>query len=236
MASLTFINDRENCFLRSDWRLSGAAVSTVRLRRGSAQRGTRHRSVGLRRERPAWCILALHLRLHRASRCPGQRAGWEPVSASEQRVRPASRVGFQMHELRFARRIKVDWPWFEIGDVRPEMILQNAHDGTRAYRIDAGLCRLVCRNGLWWLMRLSRMVFGCGYCEPDFAHCEHCNRAKLSPELSPDSEICACSGRFRRNSPMQYFGGFSLVRSLQATPAYSSQHYMFDLRKRCSTN
>ncbi|MCC6697743.1 MAG: DUF932 domain-containing protein, partial [Candidatus Hydrogenedentes bacterium] len=29
-----------------------------------------------------------------------------------------------------------------------EMILQNAHDGSRAYRIDAGLYRLVCRNGL----------------------------------------------------------------------------------------
>lgn len=28
------------------------------------------------------------------------------------------------------------------------MILQNAHDGSRAYRIDAGLYRLVCRNGL----------------------------------------------------------------------------------------
>ncbi len=26
--------------------------------------------------------------------------------------------------------------------------MQNAHDGTRAYRIDAGLYRLVCRNGL----------------------------------------------------------------------------------------
>jgi hypothetical protein len=28
------------------------------------------------------------------------------------------------------------------------MILQNAHDGSRAYRIDAGLYRMVCRNGL----------------------------------------------------------------------------------------
>ena len=35
-----------------------------------------------------------------------------------------------------------------VGEVRPELILQNAHDGTRAYRIDAGLYRLVCRNGL----------------------------------------------------------------------------------------
>jgi hypothetical protein len=35
-----------------------------------------------------------------------------------------------------------------VGSTRPEMILQNAHDGSRAYRIDAGLYRLVCRNGL----------------------------------------------------------------------------------------
>ncbi len=74
--------------------------------------------------------------------------GWEPVKASEQRVRLESRVGFQMHELRFARRADLEASTFNVGDTRPEMILQNAHDGTRAYRIDAGLYRLVCRNGL----------------------------------------------------------------------------------------
>ena len=36
----------------------------------------------------------------------------------------------------------------QVGSTRAEMILQNAHDGSRAYRIDAGLYRLVCRNGL----------------------------------------------------------------------------------------
>jgi hypothetical protein len=53
-----------------------------------------------------------------------------------------------MHELRFARRDDLDKSMFEVGDVRAELILHNAHDGTRAYRIDAGLYRLVCRNGL----------------------------------------------------------------------------------------
>jgi hypothetical protein len=77
-----------------------------------------------------------------------QGEGWEPVKASEQRVRLESRVGFQMHEIRFARRADLDAQSFNVGDTRPEMILQNAHDGTRAYRIDAGLYRLVCRNGL----------------------------------------------------------------------------------------
>ncbi len=74
--------------------------------------------------------------------------GWEPVLARQQRVRLPDRQGFQMHELRFARRDDLDRSMFEVGDVRPELVLQNAHDGTRAYRIDAGLYRLICRNGL----------------------------------------------------------------------------------------
>lgn len=74
--------------------------------------------------------------------------GWAPVRASQQRVRLEDRQGFQMHEIRFARRSDLAAAEHKVGDTRPEMILQNAHDGTRAYRIDAGLYRLVCRNGL----------------------------------------------------------------------------------------
>lgn len=74
--------------------------------------------------------------------------GWEPVLARQRRVRLPERQGFQMHELRFTRRDHLGEALSEVGDVRPELILQNAHDGTRAYRIDAGLYRLVCRNGL----------------------------------------------------------------------------------------
>jgi len=74
--------------------------------------------------------------------------GWSPVQARQQRVRLPDRQGFQMHEIRFARRDDLDGGTFEVGECRPELILHNAHDGTRAYRIDAGLYRLVCRNGL----------------------------------------------------------------------------------------
>lgn len=74
--------------------------------------------------------------------------GWVPVRASEQRVRLEDRIGFQMHEIRLARIHDLETAAFNVGDTRPEMILQNAHDGSRAYRIDAGLYRLVCRNGL----------------------------------------------------------------------------------------
>ncbi|HOB99461.1 MAG TPA: DUF932 domain-containing protein [Verrucomicrobiota bacterium] len=74
--------------------------------------------------------------------------GWKPVKASEQRVRLEDRIGFQMHEIRFARRVDLEAGEFQVGSTRAEMVLQNAHDGSRAYRIDAGLYRLVCRNGL----------------------------------------------------------------------------------------
>jgi hypothetical protein len=73
--------------------------------------------------------------------------GWSPVLARQQSVRLEDRPGFQMHEVRFARRDDL-LTTRDVGDTRPELILQNAHDGTRAYRIDAGLYRLVCRNGL----------------------------------------------------------------------------------------
>jgi hypothetical protein len=53
-----------------------------------------------------------------------------------------------MHEIRFARRADLEVGAFQVGSTRAEMILQNAHDGSRASRIDAGLYRLVCRNGL----------------------------------------------------------------------------------------
>lgn len=74
--------------------------------------------------------------------------GWAPVRATEQRVRLDERKGFQMHEIRFARRSDIEAGALAVGSTRPELVLQNAHDGTRAYRIDAGLYRLVCRNGL----------------------------------------------------------------------------------------
>jgi hypothetical protein len=74
--------------------------------------------------------------------------GWEPVKASEQPVRSENRIGYQMHELCFARRTNLQVGTLQVGSTRAEMVLKNAHDGTRAYRIDAGLYRLVCRNGL----------------------------------------------------------------------------------------
>src|SRR5829696_9230501 len=44
--------------------------------------------------------------------------GWEPVKASEQRVRLEDRIGFQMHEIRFARRVDVEAGAFQVGSTR----------------------------------------------------------------------------------------------------------------------
>lgn len=77
-----------------------------------------------------------------------QGEGWEPMKAREQSVRLEAKVGYQMHEIRFARRLDLENRAPQVGDTRLEMVLQNAHDGTRAYRIDAGLYRLICKNGL----------------------------------------------------------------------------------------
>lgn len=73
-------------------------------------------------------------------------SGWVCVSAAEARVTKAERDGFQRHMLRFHR---VDAaPVRDVGDLVPELILTNSHDGTSAFRLHMGLFRLVCSNGM----------------------------------------------------------------------------------------
>jgi hypothetical protein len=69
---------------------------------------------------------------------------WVPTKAKEARVRIEARRGFQRHMIRFAPRGQIA----QVGEVRPEIVLTNSHDGTSAYRLDAGLFRLVCSNGM----------------------------------------------------------------------------------------
>ena len=76
-----------------------------------------------------------------------QAAGWEPVRAVEHRVRLDERRGFQAHEIRFARRDDLERP-FAVTEVRPELVLRNSHDRSTAFKIDSGLFRKVCANGL----------------------------------------------------------------------------------------
>ena len=71
--------------------------------------------------------------------------GWNITAARQQRVLLEDRKGFTRHMLRFRRD---DAPTLAAGDVFPEIALTNSHDRGSAYRMDAGLFRLVCTNGL----------------------------------------------------------------------------------------
>jgi hypothetical protein len=72
--------------------------------------------------------------------------GFKPFEAKQSKTRLADKQDFTKHMIRFrhpdaAREIKV-------GDSIPEIVLINSHDGSSAYKLMAGLFRLVCSNGL----------------------------------------------------------------------------------------
>jgi hypothetical protein len=71
--------------------------------------------------------------------------GWNITAARQRRVLLRDRKEFTRHLLRFRRD---DALALAVGDVFPEIALTNSHDRGSAYRMDAGLFRLVCTNGL----------------------------------------------------------------------------------------
>jgi hypothetical protein len=73
-------------------------------------------------------------------------SGWAPVIAQEQRARAQERFGFQKHMIRFHRREELGRA--VLHDSRLELVLMNSHDGGCAFRLYAGVFRLVCSNGL----------------------------------------------------------------------------------------
>ena len=70
--------------------------------------------------------------------------GYSPVQAAQKRSRKAS-AEHSAHMLAFARTIDAD---FAEGDVRPEIILYNSHDGTGSVKLFAGAFRFICSNGI----------------------------------------------------------------------------------------
>lgn len=74
------------------------------------------------------------------------RAGFQPFSASQSRSRIEGKSEFTKHMIRFRH---ADFSAaLTVGEVVPEIILINSHDGTSAYKLIAGMFRLVCSNGL----------------------------------------------------------------------------------------
>jgi len=73
-------------------------------------------------------------------------AGFQPFAASQSRTSIAEKRAFTKHMVRF--RAPMDMSIAKVGDVFPEVVLVNSHDGSSAYKLMAGLYRLVCTNGL----------------------------------------------------------------------------------------
>jgi hypothetical protein len=73
------------------------------------------------------------------------REGWIVRSVVEARVNEVAKTGFQKHMVRFTT---IPGEIKEVGDVSPEIVLTNSHDGGTSFRLDLGLFRKVCTNGL----------------------------------------------------------------------------------------
>lgn len=82
-----------------------------------------------------------------------KKAGFLPVQAFQSAVHKSKkgkiedRVPFAKHLIRLRERKYIDRE-LKISDMVPDVILTNSHDGTSAFRLEAGLFRLVCLNGL----------------------------------------------------------------------------------------
>lgn len=75
--------------------------------------------------------------------------GFVPVQAMQSRTRIEGKSDFTKHLIRFRDVRQGDAPALRtLGTVYPELVLTNSHDGASAYKLDAGLFRLVCTNGL----------------------------------------------------------------------------------------
>lgn len=71
--------------------------------------------------------------------------GFEPVAAGQSRTRSAERRAFAKHAVRFRRPGET---MRAVNDVIPEIALVTSHDGSSGYRLDVGLFRLACLNGM----------------------------------------------------------------------------------------
>lgn len=75
--------------------------------------------------------------------------GFQPFSASQARTRIAGKGEFTKHLIRFRDMRSGDVAAMQaLGGLIPEIVLTNSHDGASCYRIDAGVFRCVCINGL----------------------------------------------------------------------------------------
>jgi len=70
--------------------------------------------------------------------------GFEPFKAMQGRSRVPGKAEFTKHMIRFRHASSMN----VVGENVPEVVLINSHDGTSAYKLMAGIFRIVCSNGL----------------------------------------------------------------------------------------
>ncbi len=73
--------------------------------------------------------------------------GFQPYSAKQSRTRDESRRDFTKHMIRFRHGQQAGGS-LKLNETFPEVVLVNANDGTSAYKLMAGMFRLVCLNGM----------------------------------------------------------------------------------------
>jgi len=75
-----------------------------------------------------------------------EREGFRVMKASQSRTRIPGKSDFTKHMLRLRHESTQDVT--ALGETIPEVVLINSHDGTSAYKLMAGMFRLVCLNGM----------------------------------------------------------------------------------------
>ena len=73
--------------------------------------------------------------------------GFEPTFAKQGKSRIEGKAEYTKHLLRFRYQGQAA-SLRQVGDVFPEVVLVNSHDGTSAYQLMAGMFRMVCLNGM----------------------------------------------------------------------------------------
>lgn len=73
-----------------------------------------------------------------------EKEGFVPVKAQQSRTRIEGKGEFTKHLLRFRRADQS----LAVGDIFPEIVMVNSHDGTSSYQLSSGLYRLACSNGM----------------------------------------------------------------------------------------
>jgi len=74
------------------------------------------------------------------------KAGFQPFKASQSRTRIEGKKEFTKHMIRFRQMNQSQS--LVVGDIIPEVVMINSHDGTSSYKLILGLYRLACLNGL----------------------------------------------------------------------------------------